>query len=89
MGAAVGGGTDLKQDGIEFPGCVVFGVTSNMVDIEDKTIEVGRFISTDEVGRSALVVVLGGDIKDKFFPKPGCDRKDIKSAWLTDEGCRC
>ena len=39
-----------------------------MVDIEDKTIAEGRFISADEVKRSALVVVLGGDIKDKFFP---------------------
>jgi len=78
VGAAVGGGTDLKQDGIEFPGCIVFGVTSNMVDIEDKTIEVGRFISTDEVGRSALVVVLGGDIKDKFFPNQDAIGKTLK-----------
>jgi putative ABC transport system permease protein len=39
-----------------------------MVDIEDKTIIEGRFISDDEVKRSAFVVVLGGDIKDKFFP---------------------
>jgi putative ABC transport system permease protein len=68
VGAAVGAGTDLKQDGKEFPGAAVFGATANMVLIEDKTIEDGRFISTDEVQRSALVVVLGGDIKDKFFP---------------------
>src|ERR1700750_3448531 len=45
VGAATGSGTDLKQDGIEFPGAVVFGATANMVDIEDKTIEDGRFIS--------------------------------------------
>ena len=68
VGAAVGSGTDLKQDGIEFPGAAVFGATANMVDIEDKTIELGRFISGDEVERSAMVVVLGGDIRDKFFP---------------------
>jgi putative ABC transport system permease protein len=67
VGAAAGAGTDIKQDGIEFPGALVFGATANMVDIEDKEIEEGRFISADEVQRSALVVVLGGDIKDKFF----------------------
>ena len=67
IGAASGGQADLKQEGLEFPGAVVFGVTANMVDIEDKTIAEGRFISDDEVKRSALVVVLGGDIKDKFF----------------------
>ena len=78
VGAATGSGTDLKQDGIEFPGAVVFGATANMVDIEDKTIEDGRFISADEVQRSAFVVVLGGDIKDKFFPNEDPIGKTLK-----------
>lgn len=68
VGAEVGSSVDLKQDGIEFPGAIVFGVTSNMSEIEDKTIVNGRFISNDEVARSALVCVLGGDIKEKYFP---------------------
>src|SRR5437879_1788531 len=68
VGAEVGSSTDLKQDGIEFPGAVVFGVTSNMSEIEDKSIADGRFISPDEVQLSAFVCVLGSDIRDKFFP---------------------
>jgi len=78
IGAAAGSGADLKQDGIEFPGAAVFGATANMVDIEDKTIETGRFISNDEVQRSAMVVVLGGDIKDKFFPNVDAIGKTLK-----------
>ena len=78
VGAESGSQVDLSQDGIEFPGALVFGVTSNMVDIEDKTIEEGRFISTDEVQRSALVVVLGGDIKDKYFPNVDAIGKTLK-----------
>lgn len=78
VGAAAGAGTDLKQDGIEFPGTRVMGATANMVDIEDKTIELGRFISADEVERSAMVVVLGGDIKDKFFPNTDPIGKTLK-----------
>ena len=78
VGAAVGGQTDLSQEGIDFPGALVFGVTANMVDIEDKTIAEGRFISADEVQRSALVVVLGGDIKDKFFPNVDALGKTLK-----------
>ena len=78
VGAAAGSGTDLKQDGIEFPGAAVFGATANMVDIEDKTIESGRFISADEVQRSALVVVLGADIKEKFFPNTDPIGKTLK-----------
>src|SRR5262252_479704 len=68
VGVEVGSQVDLKQDGIEFPGAIVFGVTSNMQEIEDKTISDGRFISPDEVQRSAYVCVLGSEIKDKFFP---------------------
>lgn len=78
IGAAAGSGVDLRQDGIEFPGAVVFGATANMVDIEDKTIESGRFISADEVQRTAMVVVLGGDIKDKFFPNTDPIGKTLK-----------
>lgn len=78
VGAATGSGTDLKQDGIEFPGAQVFGSTANMIDIEDKEMEEGRFISNDEVQRSALVVVLGGDIKDKFFPNQDPIGKTLK-----------
>jgi putative ABC transport system permease protein len=64
--------------GIEFPGAQVFGHSANMVDIEDKTIVEGRFISDDEVQRSALVVVLGSDIKDKFFPNQDAIGKTLK-----------
>jgi len=78
VGAATGSGTDLSQDGIQFPGARVNGVSANMVDIEDKTIADGRFISADEVERSALVVVLGGDIKDKFFPNTDAVGKTLK-----------
>jgi putative ABC transport system permease protein len=78
VGAEVGGQTDLKQDGIEFPGAIVFGVTSNMSDIEDKVIADGRFIAPDEVERSALVCVLGSDIKDKFFANTDAIGKSLK-----------
>jgi putative ABC transport system permease protein len=78
IGAGSGSGADLKQEGIEFPGALVFGVTANMVDIEDKTIESGRFISNDEVTRSAMVVVLGADIKEKFFANTEAIGKTLK-----------
>jgi putative ABC transport system permease protein len=78
VGAQAQGQTDLKQDNIEFPGALVFGSSANMVDIEDKTIAEGRFISADEVQRSALVCVLGGDIKDKFFANTDAVGKTLK-----------
>ena len=78
VGAQAGSPTDLEQQGIQFPGALVFGSTANMVDIEDKEIAEGRFISADEVQRSALICVLGGDIKDKFFPNATALGKTLK-----------
>jgi putative ABC transport system permease protein len=78
VGVEVGSQVDLKQDGIEFPGAIVFGVTSNMAEIEDKIIADGRFISPDEVQRSAYVCVLGSEIKDKFFPNTEAIGQNLK-----------
>ncbi len=68
VGAQAGRGTNFEQDGKTFYGGIVFGVTYNMGDIEDKTMIDGRFIQQEEDDNASLVVVLGGDIKDKFFP---------------------
>jgi hypothetical protein len=78
VGVQVGSQVDLKQDGIEFPGAVIFGVTSNMSEIEDKVIADGRFITPEEVQLSSLVCVLGGEIKDKFFPNSNAIGQTLK-----------
>jgi putative ABC transport system permease protein len=78
VGVQVGSQVDLKQDGIEFPGAVIFGVTSNMVDIEDKVIADGRFLTPEEVQLSSLVCVLGSEIKDKFFPNGSAIGQTLK-----------
>jgi putative ABC transport system permease protein len=82
VGAEVQSQLDLSQDGAEFPGALIFGSTANMADIEDKTIAEGRFLTPDEVQRSALVCVLGGDIKEKFFPGTDAIGKTLKIAGL-------
>ena len=68
VGAQMNAGTDLKENGVEMPAVRILGVTANMIEIEEKEIEAGRFVSNDEVTRSAKVCVIGYDIKDKFFP---------------------
>lgn len=68
VGAQMNAGADLKENGLEMPSVRILGITANMVEIEEKEIESGRFISDDEVTRSAKVCVIGYDIKDKFFP---------------------
>jgi len=68
VGAQLNAGTDLSQNGIEMPSTRIMGVTANMVDIEDKTIAEGRFMTDDESSRVTYVAVIGWDVKEKFFP---------------------
>lgn len=68
IGAGKNAGTDISQNGVEMPSTRILGVTANMEQIEDKTIALGRFISNEEVDRSAKVCVVGADVAEKFFP---------------------
>jgi putative ABC transport system permease protein len=68
VGAQLQNQTDLKQNGEELFGVQVQGVTPNMQSIEDKTIAEGRFILPQEVETAAMVMVIGDEVKEKFFP---------------------
>ena len=43
VGAEMVHNADLEQNGVEMPSTQILGVTDNMDDIEDKTIDQGRF----------------------------------------------
>ncbi len=78
IGAQDNDSIDVNQDGIEMPLLSVRGVTENMELIEDKTMEMGRFINQNEVERSAKVVVIGYDVLEKFFPNKDVVGKTLK-----------
>jgi putative ABC transport system permease protein len=78
VGAQINSGTDLSQNGIEMPSTRVMGVTGNMVDIEDKTIAEGRFMTTEEAARITYVCVIGWDVKEKFFPNSSPIGQELK-----------
>jgi len=68
VGAQLQNQTDLKQNGEVLFGVAVQGVTPNMQSIEDKTIAEGRFILPQEIETAAMVMVIGDEVKEKFFP---------------------
>lgn len=78
VGAQVGDIADLDQNGIEMPAVSVRGVTPEMQEIESKDFDEGRFVTAQEVESSAPVVVLGADIRDKYFPVGSALGKEIK-----------
>lgn len=43
------------------------GVSASYLNVEDTSVELGRFFSEDEEKTSARVVVLGSDVKEKLF----------------------
>jgi putative ABC transport system permease protein len=80
VGATVSQGVDLKENGQELFGTNVSGVTANMADIEDKTIVDGRFIRPNDVETAALVIVIGDELREKFFPNLDPIERTIKVA---------
>jgi len=83
VGASMNAGTEINQNGIEMPSVRIIGDTASMVDIEDKTINPGRFFSEAEVERSAKVCVIGTDIQDKFFANQNPIGQTIKVRGVT------
>jgi putative ABC transport system permease protein len=67
VGAQAETRVDLKHEGQDLYGTQISGVTANMGEIENKTLAEGRFLAPHEVERSAMVCVIGADIRDKFF----------------------
>ncbi len=67
VGAEADWRLDLKHDGQDLFGTQIAGVTANFADIEDKTISEGRFLLPHEVEHSAMVCVIGMDLREKFF----------------------
>jgi putative ABC transport system permease protein len=67
VGAQVNGTSDLKRGREEMIAVQIAGVTANMAQIEDKTIEDGRFLLPHEIEHAAPVCVLGMDVRDRLF----------------------
>jgi putative ABC transport system permease protein len=68
LGMEAYGGATIKRGDITSEGVTVTGVTPNMAAINNIQLAAGRFISENDVRRRLNVVVIGNDIKEKFFP---------------------
>jgi len=67
VGANVNTQQNLKYGERELFGTNIVGVTASMGQIEQKTIELGRFLAPHEVEHASLVCVIGGDVRAQFF----------------------
>ena len=83
VGAEVSHNVNIKQNGQELSGTSITGVTANVADIEDKTIADGRFIRPTDVDTAAMVIVIGDEVREKFFPGLDPIDKTIKISGFT------
>ena len=67
LGAQMNMRQNMNFKGQELFGTQIAGVTANMAEIENKDIEMGRYLIDSEVEHSSLVVVIGMDLREKFF----------------------
>jgi putative ABC transport system permease protein len=88
VGAQVGTGMNLKYEDRESFGTRIQGVTSNMAEIENKTMADGRFIAPHEVEHASPVCVIGGEIEQLLFPGVDPIGKSIRigERWMTIVG---
>lgn len=78
IGAQMFNIADFNENGVEMPAVTINGVTANFDVIEDKTIVEGRFLTPDEVTRSAKVCVIADDVREKYFSNTSPIGKTIK-----------
>ncbi|NOT62754.1 MAG: FtsX-like permease family protein [Acidobacteria bacterium] len=82
IGADLQSNTRLKENGQEMFGTNVLGVTANMGVIENKDIGEGRFFTETEEKNSALIAVVGMDVREKLYAG-----KNIIGQEITVGGC--
>lgn len=66
-GASLGRREAVKRNAQTLSGVRTAGVTSNMSELQNLDLETGRFFTPTEEQRSALVVVIGSDVRDELF----------------------
>jgi putative ABC transport system permease protein len=57
----------VKRAAHKLSGVRTAGVTSNMAELQNLDLEAGRFFTPTEERRSALVVIIGFDVRDELF----------------------
>nr|MDQ3283235.1 ABC transporter permease [Acidobacteriota bacterium] len=66
-GASYGNRSVMKRGAQKLSNVRTAGVTSNMAEVNNLDLEAGRFFTPTEERRSALVVVIGSDVREELF----------------------
>ena len=82
VGASMGTQQAVRRGPKRLTGVRIVGGTANMAEINNLDLEAGRFYTGSEERRSALVTVIGSDVRDELFGKLDPIGRTI---WVADQ----
>src|SRR5277367_2258987 len=68
VGASANGTLSVQYQNKQTDDTTIIGYTPNMVDIDTRTLDLGRYFTPAEDQHSAYVCVIGSSLVDQFFP---------------------
>jgi putative ABC transport system permease protein len=84
-GASLDTNSNVKRNAKRLTNVNTNGVTTNMAELQNLDLEAGRFFTATEERRSALVVIIGSDVREELFgPLDPIGR----TMWVADQPMR-
>ena len=84
-GASLDTNSNVKRNAQRLTNVDTNGVTSNMAELQNLDLEAGRFFTPTEERRSALVVIIGSDVREELF---GQLDPIGRTMWVADQPMR-
>src|SRR5277367_5587120 len=82
VGASASGTLSLQYQNKEADDTSIIGYTPNMVDIDTRTLDLGRYFTAAEDHHAAYVCLIGAALVDEFFPNVNPNGRNIRTGSL-------
>ena len=82
VGASASGTLTILYQNKQADDTTIIGYTPNMIDIDTRTVDLGRYFTETEDRHAAYVCLLGASLVDQFFPNTNPIGKTIRTGSL-------
>jgi putative ABC transport system permease protein len=82
VGASASGTLSLQYKNKQTDDTAIIGYTPNMIDIDTRTLDLGRYFTPGEDRHAAYVCIIGASLVDQFFPHENPVGRSIRTGSL-------
>jgi putative ABC transport system permease protein len=82
VGASANAMLSLQRGNKQTDDTTIIGYTPNMIDIDTRTLDLGRYFTPGEDRHAAYVCIIGASLMDQFFPSENPIGKTIRTGSL-------